>query len=172
MRTLWCSRALWTLFAVESCTCWMMASCRSAPSASCNHAPTISRGAGRDVSRCRCQSRSWNTEHWNQRPWTDGKCEKQITNICWVSWVSNRLEVPPVPLTVLETLSQACLSRAWSTVSIPSFWVDCKAPSTCFLLISNWTRRLLNNWKKRSKNSLRIHSSALYWLRKCLEKKH
>lgn len=60
----------------------------------------------------------------------------------------HQTSVPSSSLTLLETLSQACLTRAWSTVSIPSFWVDCRAPSTCFLLISNWTCRLLNNWRE------------------------
>lgn len=65
--------------------------------------------------------------------------------------------MPLASFTLLETLSQACLTRAWSTVSIPSFWVDCKAPSTSFLLISNWTRRLLNNWKEMKP----VHNSQL-----------
>lgn len=61
--TLCCSRALWTVLAVTSCACWTMNSCLSAPSASCSQAPTVSRGGGRDLSRWRCQSRSWKRQN-------------------------------------------------------------------------------------------------------------
>lgn len=60
--TLCCSRALRTVLAVTSCACWMMTSSRRASSASCSHAPTTLSGAGRDLSRCRCQSRSWHAK--------------------------------------------------------------------------------------------------------------
>lgn len=77
---------------------------------------------------------------------------------------SSILEVLPASLTVLETLSQACLTRAWSTVRMPSLWVDCKDCSSCFLLISNWTCKLLNIWKERKKKicmKMRMYSVPL-----------
>lgn len=58
LQTLCCSRALWTVCAVASCAYWTTNSCLRAPSASCSQVPTASRGAGRDLSRWRCQSRS------------------------------------------------------------------------------------------------------------------
>lgn len=43
-------------------------------------------------------------------------------------------------LTLADNLSQACLTRAWSEVSMPSFWVDWMQDSTCLLLHSYCTR--------------------------------
>lgn len=53
-----------------------------------------------------------------------------------------------VYLTLADSLSQACLSRAWSAVSLPSFWVDWTHVSTCLLCTSNCTRQRLNVWVK------------------------
>lgn len=62
-QTLCCSTALWNVGAVTACACWMTNSSLRAPSASCSQEPTASRGAGRERSRWRCQSRNCNKKY-------------------------------------------------------------------------------------------------------------
>ena len=60
--TLCCSRFRCIVLAVSSWTCWMVISSLRATSALYNQAPMVPRGAGRDLSSCICQSKSWNTK--------------------------------------------------------------------------------------------------------------
>lgn len=77
--TLCCSRFRCIVLAVSSWTCWMVISSLRATSALYNQAPIVPRGAGRDLSSCVCQSKSWKTkvEKWNYP-----SCKRQFLKFC------------------------------------------------------------------------------------------
>lgn len=59
-------------------------------------------------------------------------------------------------LTLADTRSHACLTRAWSTDSFPSLFTGWSSGSVCFFFISYCTRKLLNacrnkriKWERR-----------------------
>lgn len=67
----------------------------------------------------------------------DGKCS-------WLNYVSP-MELIVGELTLEDTRSQDCFTSAWSSDNLPSLCNGCIKCSICFLFISYWTRKCLND---------------------------
>lgn len=83
-----------------------------------------------------------------------------------LDWITEALEKLIVgELTLEDTLSQDCFINAWSSDSLPSLCNGCSKCSICFLFISYWTLKCLNDYGRKNSNNMAMNQKK-QWRRK------